>query len=141
MGKGSPDWLPPHTVEGEGTAEMEKSMSRSEGAILQFSANVFWSNNSNSLILTEVKDGGGYYKDKERPREKARNIELGLGKDRKQEIFGVWPLTQTHTHTFSLSPLVYSPLRAPFPLSNNQLVHDFCLNIAIPCSSLHTLTF
>lgn len=115
MGKGSPDWLPPHTVEGEGTAEMEKSMSHSEGAILQFSANVFWSNNSNSLILTEVKDGGGYYKDKERPREKARNIELGLGKDRKQEIFGVWPLTQTHTHARahthipSLPPRLLSP--------------------------------
>lgn len=43
MGKGEADQLPPDTVEEEGTAEMEKSMSNSEGTILQYSANVSWS--------------------------------------------------------------------------------------------------
>lgn len=42
MGKGEADQLPPDTVEEAGTAEMEKSMSKSEGTILQYSANVSW---------------------------------------------------------------------------------------------------
>lgn len=43
MGRGEADQLPPDTLEEEGTVEMEKSMSNSEGTILQYSANVSWS--------------------------------------------------------------------------------------------------
>lgn len=92
-------------------------------------------NNSNSLVLTQVKGGGGYCK--EMLRKKARKSgQPGLRKDKKQRLFWGFGLL-----TLSPRPLSHPPLHSPFPLSNNQLVHDFCLNTAIMCSSLHTLTF
>lgn len=48
-------------------------------------------NNSNSLMLTQVKGRGGSCEDKEMPHEKAGKVEPGLRKDKKQGSFGVWP--------------------------------------------------
>lgn len=94
-------------------------------------------NNSNSLILTQVKGGGGYCK--EMLHKKARKSEQpGLRKDKKQRLFWGFGLL---TLSLSPPPSLPPPLHSPFPLSNNQLVHDFCLSTAIMCSSLHTLTF
>lgn len=45
--------------------------------------------NSNSLMLTQPKGGGGSCEDREMPHEKAGKFEPGLRKDEKQGSFGV----------------------------------------------------